>query len=181
MSRQPLSTVQHPNSQLSRQSSVVSTLSKSSRSGYATPPVSRRELWEYLPSSPSSTSLATSAVTSAMPSPLAKKFPELVSARKQGSDGKKRKPLLEWACAQVSKRQRTQFGDEDMDDESDRTMVDLESMVSKAGKSKAKPEDLPVSASLTAFAIPSEYTSKFDPDVVLGASLLLTFQHASKR
>lgn len=181
----------------SRQHSVVSSVSQSSIQDHRTPqPFTnqlKRELWEYLPSSPPASSLPVSAATSAMPSPLAKKLSGARRSGKEniGADGRKRKPILEWACARVSKRQRVD-PDEDGDltedelvdildtandgEESERTLVDID----LSGKRKKLSGIFPASASLTAVTIPPEYNDKFAPDVVLGASLLLTFQYSVK-
>lgn len=196
MSRQPLSTVSHRNIQGSRrQSSVASSTSQSSNQDVK--PLQRssqlkRELWEYLPSSPPTRSLSTSAATSTMPSPLARKIYNAFGTDKEnlGPDKHKRKPILEWACARMAKRLRTELDEDDMDEsaetlseddevESDRTLADIEFPSSKCKNPSAA---LPIrpSASLTAIAIPPEYSTKFSPDIVLGASLLLTFQYSMK-
>ena len=193
MSRQPLGKALHSNAAASsRQPSVVSSTSRSSLCDEKTPQLTsrplKRELWEYLPSTPSTRT--TSAVTSAMPSPLAKKFPAISGSNKENLRGStcKRKPILEWACARVAKRQRmSPDNDDDLYEpteilsgndsiESDKTLVDLEIL---DAKSKVSDEVCP-SASLSAVVIPPEYSSKFAPDVVLGASLLLTFQYSLK-
>ena len=192
MSRLPLGIVSHRNSSdASRAPSVVSSVSQSSVSDRKSPrPPSRhlkRDLWEYLPSSPP-TSAPVSAATSAMPSPIAKRLSHIVVTGKENlRDGdRKRKPILEWACARAAKRQRREREDEDLDvditdveDGADfeDTLVDI-AVPDVKGKRKEPPVTLPTSASLTAFVIPAEYNAKFAPDVVLGASLLLTFQHS---
>ena len=198
MSRQPLGTVSHRNLQpSSRQQSVISSVSQSSFEDRRTPqPSSRalkRELWEYLPSSPANESLPVSAATSAMPSPLAKKFLGVRGSGKEncGADGRKRKPILEWACARVAKRQRMVPNeddelteDESVDilgtndgEESERTLVDIKPATTSHKKLS---HAFPASASLAPISIPPEYSDKFAPDVVLGASLLLTFQYSLK-
>jgi hypothetical protein len=187
MSRQPLTAVLHQNSAVStRAPSMVSSVSQSSFSDRKTPQLSsRRELWEYLPSSPP-TSQPVSAVTSAMPSPLARRFPRVPGTGKENrnDDSRKRKPILEWACAQVTKRQRREHEKEyqdlditETDGEAgvDDTLVDI-SALGDGGKKAS--DTLATSTSLAAVTIPSEYNSKFSPDVVLGASLLLTFQYS---
>ena len=199
MSRRPLGVVSHRNGQVSsRQPSVVSSTSQDSVCDRKTPqPASRplrRELWEYLPSSPSAaSSRPVSTVTSAMPSPLGKKFAIIRGSGKENlaPDSRKRKPILEWACAKVAKRQRmgedldeieeedepVDVLDEDDGDVSESTIVDVELPTDKPKKLS---RTFPAAASLATIAIPKEYQDKFAPDVVLGASLLLTFQYSVK-
>ncbi|KAI0095083.1 homeobox domain-containing protein [Irpex rosettiformis] len=194
MSRQPLSAVpQHANKH-SRQSSV-SSFSQLSFSDRVTPQpysVSRqvkRELWEYLPSTPPS--LPTSAATSAMPSPLSKKFKrslEVYPELDKENANRKRKPVLEWACARMVKRQRLQpteniddCGDETEDEDLEDTLIDIEADL--AGDTIGKPKfnqgsRTTDSGSLEAVVIPPEYKAKFDDDIIFGASLLLTFTYA---
>ncbi|KIP02089.1 hypothetical protein PHLGIDRAFT_310816 [Phlebiopsis gigantea 11061_1 CR5-6] len=194
MSRRPLGAVSHSNSQVSsRQLSVASSTSHGSVYDRNTPqPALKRELWEYLPSSPSAaSSRPVSAATSAMPSPLRKKFSVIRGSGKENiaPDSRKRKPILEWACARVAKRQRKDLDeieeqdepvgilDEDDGDVSESTIVDV-------GLPTDKPEKLsvtyPTAAKLTTIAIPKKYQDKFAPDVVFGASLLLAFQYSVK-
>lgn len=192
MSRRPLGSASSRNlSASSRQPSVVSSVSQSSLREKTPQPTSRslkRELWEYLPSTPSSR--PDSAVTSAMPSPLARKFPAVSGANKENhrSEPSKRKAILEWACARVAKRQRVNPFDEDLDESetvngddsivSDRTLVDLDASDFKT--KKFSPAARP-STTRSAVVIPPEYSKNFAPDVVLGASLLLTFQYSLKK
>lgn len=200
MSRQPLSTVSHRNAEVpARQASVVSTVSQASLPDQSTPKASsrqpKRELWEYLPSSPPTslpTSLPVSAATSAMPSPIAKRiYGAARGSGKEnlGSDARKRQPILEWACARVAKRQRKRLDvvdEEETDETVDILGEDGEEVAEMAtlfgsndsnAKLKSNPKPA-VSAAVSTVAIPPEYNSKFAPDVVLGASLLLTFQYS---
>ncbi|GJE85807.1 homeobox domain-containing protein [Phanerochaete sordida] len=191
MSRQPLSDTSRRNlPALSRQPSVVSSVSQSSMRVKTPPPHSgalKRELWEYLPSTPSTRT--DSAATSTMPSPLARRLSGASGLDKENPPGdpSKRKAILEWACARVAKRQRVNREDEDLDDSdfvegdastaSDKTLVDIEA---SEVKPKKVSHEVQPPASLAAVVIPPEYSSKFAPDVVLGASLLLTFQYSLK-
>lgn len=144
-----------------------------------------------------------SAVTSAMPSPLARRFSDVRSAPQAmlGDGSKKRKPILEWACARVAKRQRLQPSD-DMDEgddfetddegEFDKTLVDFDAaqLHEKLGKKKynedmeidieSTDDHLSAAKSLDLIAIPPEFKSKFDSDILFGASLLLTFRYSFK-
>lgn len=155
----------------------------------------RLELWEHLPSSPV-TNTTVSAATSAMPSPLAKRFPNISGIRsgaaKENDATRKRKPILEWACARVAKRQRVETVAEDeelTEDESDLdvTLVDLDSRqeadkcikIKSPGTGPCKNVAVPGPKS-TVVSIPAKYNKNFAPDVVLGASLLLTFQQSSR-
>lgn len=192
MCRQPLRTVSQANS---RQPSVSSA---SQPSAPHTPlfysasrqQTKRLELWEHLPSSPVTTA-TVSAATSAMPSPLAKKFPGVFVSQRQasteGKENRKRKPILEWACARVSKRQRLQpvVEDDETEDEEDQdvTLVDVENIEDLKLVEGKYPDVLPMESAVPKrkiIAIPSRYNKDFTPDVVLGASLLLTFQQSYK-
>ena len=197
MCRQPLRNSSQANSQAtSRQQSV----SSSQPSAPHTPlfyPASRQqskrlELWEHLPSSPV-TNTTVSAATSALPSPLAKRFPNIFGSQRQGEkencENKKRKPILEWACARVAKRQRLLpvVEDDETEDEEDldMTLVDVEN-IEDLKLAKGKCPDVPSkqaavsAAKRKIIAIPSRYNKDFAPDVLLGASLLLTFQQSYK-
>ena len=203
MCRQPLRTTSNPNSQAtSRQASVSSTSQSSAPQTPLFHPTSRQqsrrlELWEHLPSSPVTSNATVSAATSAMPSPLAKKFPNIfgVSSRedyKENGGNKKRKPILEWACARVAKRQRMQAiaeEEEETEDESDVdvTLVDIENVDPNPKFDKGKRTDVVIGRKLAMLApkpatvsIPPEFTKSFDPDIVFGASLLLTFKNSRK-
>ncbi len=149
------------------------------------------ELWEHLPSSPTTNTSATASVNpSAMPSPLRKRFP---GGPVGEGNGKKRKPILEWACARMAKRHRAQIAFDDLDDEADDSDSDIDRTLVGADvddlKLGSKGKGLDVSsvdkhcdmAPRPAVSIPSKYNATFSPDVVLGASLLLTFQHWSTR
>ena len=198
MCRQPLRAVPQLNSQAtSRQPSVSSSQPSAPHTPLFLPssrlqPNRRLELWEHLPSSPV-TAATISAATSALPSPLAKKFPNIFSAQQDDSsdkENKRRKPILEWACARVAKRKRIQALEEegdgtedDSDLDHDTTLVDLDSRdVLKSRKNKisevASGKKRATNSKL--IAIPEKYNKSFDPDVILGASLLLTFQHSCK-
>lgn len=201
MSRQPLGTISHRN-QPSRQPSYSSLsqyssgIDRNTPQPYAFSRQMKRELWEHLPSTPPSQPM--SAFTSAMPSPLAKKFPGS-HVENDDSDkeniGRKRKPILEWACARMAKRQRLQPVEEDLDicgdeteeeeEEHEDTLVDFDGNLvnAKLGKKPAGSKQvdetgITSTGSLEAIVIPPEYSAKFDADVVFGASLLLTFQYA---
>ena len=199
MCRQPLRNSSQANSQTTSRQPSVSSVSQPSAP--QTPlfhssshQQSRHlELWEHLPSSPA-TNMTASAATSALPSPLAKKFPNIFGAGyeapNQVTDKSKRKPILEWACARVAKRQRVQGIDQDDegtedDYDLDTTLVDIENTHDNAKAIKLKVSDVVLGKKVAVImpspvSIPSEYTQSFDPDVVLGASLLLAFQEACK-
>lgn len=190
MCRQPLSAVPQRTNQSSRQSSV-SSLSQSSSSRRVTPqsyPVSRkikRELWEHLPSTPPS--LPDSAVTSAMPSPTSKKsrsFSEAYPEADKENVDRSGKPILEWACARMAKRQRIQppededvYDGETEDENHEDTLVDIEADLSGDKISKTRPT-ISSSRSFESVAIPPEFKDRFDDDILFGASLLLTFTYA---
>ncbi|KAJ3555423.1 hypothetical protein NM688_g2586 [Phlebia brevispora] len=200
MCRQPLRAMSQAHSQSTSRQPSVSSGSQSSApqtplfySSSRQQP-KRPELWEHLPSSPV-TSTTVSAATSALPSPLAKRFPnifgQLCDRSKEKIEGKKRKPILEWACARVAKRQRLQpplEDDEKTEDDADFdvTLVDLESEQENVKPMEGKEFGAlrkKTSVSLSKrkiISIPAEYTKDFSPDVVLGASLLLTFQQSYK-
>ncbi|KAI0347800.1 homeobox-domain-containing protein [Trametopsis cervina] len=198
MVRQPLSTVSQRNGQLSRQPTVSSSSRSSSERLTPQPPMSyrqnKRELWEHLPSTPPS--LPDSALTSAMSSPLSKRFHgssgAAQEADKENAD-RKRKPILEWACARMAKRQRLQpsgdldaYDDETEDEyEHEDTLVDFDDDLGnkKVGDDNEndmndKRPRISSSGSLDAIVIPPEYRAGFDADVIFGASLLLTFTYS---
>ncbi|KAI0706102.1 homeobox domain-containing protein [Cytidiella melzeri] len=191
MCRLPLSSVPRREN---RQTSV-SSMSQSSSFGRVSPQpyiVSRqikRELWEHLPSA--SPSMPASATTSAMPSPLAKKSSRAYLEADKENTSTKRKPILEWACPKVAKRQRLQpkddldlGGDETEDEEHDDTLVDVDPNLpfKKIDESVEldRGQRMSSSGSLESVAIPPEYRAKFDDDVVLGASLLLAFTYSAR-
>jgi hypothetical protein len=118
-----------------------------------------------------------------MPSPLslrlARSSGAYSQADKENAD-RKRKPILEQACARMTKRKRlhlTDICDETEDEGNEDTLVDVD--VDTAVKNTAESgQRISSSRSLQAVVIPSEFKAKFDEDVLFGASLLLTFSYA---
>ena len=144
----------------------------------------KRELWEHLPSTPPS--FPTSATTSAIPSPISKKskrFSEAYAENGKENDNRKR-PVLEWACARMAKRQRLQLTEADddddatEDDEHEDTLVDIEAGLPSDKIDKFVGPCVTSSGSLETIVIPPEYKAKFDDDILFGSSLLLTFTYA---
>ncbi|KAH8099355.1 hypothetical protein BXZ70DRAFT_295006 [Cristinia sonorae] len=91
---------------------------------------------------------------------------------------RKRSGMLEWACSRSAKRTRI-YRDEEEDQDNSTEDEDAASDYSRTivADSPPKVKYQPPKSIL----IPAEYNSKFDPDMVLGASLLLTFKYSSAK
>ncbi|OBZ78770.1 Homeobox protein ceh-5 [Grifola frondosa] len=161
-------------------SRAASVHSSESRSSSSQPP--RLTLWQYMLSSPPEISAHSSSTSLA-------RGRKHTADRGRGSIGRaeshtSRRRNLEWACARMEKRHK--IYDEDASDDcymigrSDTSPGNLRSKSTKDHPrlSKALQFAAPKQIRIPHISIPREYDSLFSPDVILGASLLLTFKYS---
>ncbi|KAH9942940.1 hypothetical protein B0H21DRAFT_695671 [Amylocystis lapponica] len=187
--RPPLATVSHGGNALDLPLPQVHP--KPAAGKVTVPPA---ELWTYLlsspPSSPGRAALGfrhwAPSVSPAPPTPPRAAALRSTAGCTGGAESGKRPRILEWACARAEKRRRVAGGDEDGSsglggsDTPDET--NLRAQVVSMGKTDHRPSARsrtpPGLAQTPATARPQGYSTAFSPDVILGASLLLTFKHS---
>ncbi|PIL31748.1 transcription factor [Ganoderma sinense ZZ0214-1] len=154
------------------------------------------DLWKHLPPTPPSRGRKSAQRPSSSPTRRESPLKPLGDASNLPQPGRPEKPTLEWACANSAARRKhglAIYRDED-DSAGESTDVEDElvvarwipakssykSEVSALGKDIDKKLKAPKERRLVReVAIPQEYHALFPPDLVLGASLLLTLKHSA--
>lgn len=142
--------------------------------------VQPQDLWKYIPSSPS-----TCQQNNTSP-PTTPGASEDSPGNEDGDPSlSKRKRTLEWACTRLEKRQRMYRDPQDAgsgnttDDDSRNDGIHIKAFdpLRLALQDSANILETETTTRKI-FEIPPEYHAKFPPDIVLGASLLLTLKHS---
>ena len=141
-------------------------------------PVQPQDLWKFIPSSPP-TSQRDTSISPTTPSTIQAS----PSVEEEQVPIGKRKRALEWACHRLEKRQR--LGKDAHPEEDSGDTTDDESQSDHTQTTCYDPLGLAIQdcksmemVERRAYEIPAQYHATFPPDVVLGASLLLTLKHS---
>lgn len=141
--------------------------------------VKAEELWTFLPSSPNPSVDPALSYRNYNSSPTLDWLhnSNSVIAFSRATRGEKRTQVLEWACARMEKRRRTC----DVPDDSSQsdTTEDIHSISGSPSPSLNGPDIDHMPTGTPHIFIPPEYRAAFSPDIILGASLLLTFKNST--
>ncbi|OSD03274.1 hypothetical protein PYCCODRAFT_256218 [Trametes coccinea BRFM310] len=97
----------------------------------------------------------------------------------QASGHRQGKPDLEWACANSAARRKHGYYVYRDEDDSEGESSELEGRPRPLVKRRWKQRDSSAADRPQTFDVPHEYEHLFPPDMVLGASLLLTLKHST--
>lgn len=154
--------------------------------------VEAEELWKLLPSSPPACSTLSYSKYDSSPTldwlynsksvTVFPRSPHGAQKRMYPGSGEKRTQVLEWACARLEKRRKLCEDHVNQDDSSGSdTTEDIYSDNTLPLQPRSQTVDgqtKNTSSGTPHVCIPPEYRALFSPDIILGASLLLTLKHS---
>lgn len=185
--RSPLAIVMNEGNQVRKPAKMAEVKRPSKKYGI----VGTENLWKLLPSPPPTRTRLSFSKYDSSPTLEWLYNSKPVSALSRSSRagqkrmypcGEKRTQVLEWACARMEKRRKLcedhPIQDESSDSDSTEDLYSDHGSPPRSSRSRSNNSKTKNVSGTPQVCIPPEYRALFSPDIILGASLLLTFKHS---